>query len=156
MSFSIQALPFSELERVRPLYEQLIANNAATSTYFGAEFQTFTFEGRRMRLQRKLREGLQIELFVLTEDDTGRDVGYAVISYDPELRDGELEMICTLPEYRGQGLGGQLMQHLLDRFKALGIEELSIAVAYGNEGALRFYRRYGFDPFVVVLANHLG
>ena len=51
--------------------------------------------------------------------------------------------ISFLPEFRGQGLGQQLMTAMLDLLKAKGYPSVSLSVSKDNP-ALRFYQRLGF------------
>ncbi|WP_295504953.1 GNAT family N-acetyltransferase [uncultured Streptococcus sp.] len=51
--------------------------------------------------------------------------------------------ISFLPEFRGQGLGQQLMTAMLDLLKAKGYPGVSLSVSKNNP-ALRFYQRLGF------------
>ena len=50
--------------------------------------------------------------------------------------------ISFLPEFRGQGLGQQLMTAMLDLLKAKGYSSVSLSVSKDNP-AVRFYQRLG-------------
>jgi len=52
--------------------------------------------------------------------------------------------IALLPEYRGQGLGGRMLQALLDEATTTG-KSVSMHVEINNP-ALRLYERLGFRP----------
>lgn len=51
--------------------------------------------------------------------------------------------ISFLPEFRGRGLGQQLVTAMLDLLKAKGYPGVSLSVSKDNP-ALRFYQRLGF------------
>ena len=51
--------------------------------------------------------------------------------------------ISFLPEFRGQGLGQQLMTAMLDLLKAKGYPSVSLSVSKDNP-AVRFHQRLGF------------
>ena len=53
--------------------------------------------------------------------------------------DGRLQMLFIAAEYRGKGLGSQLLQHAIDHY---GIDELDVNEQ--NPQALGFYLRHGF------------
>ena len=53
--------------------------------------------------------------------------------------------ISFLPEFRGQGLGQQLMTAMLDLLKAKGYPSVSLSVSKDNP-AVGFYQRLGFVP----------
>lgn len=69
----------------------------------------------------------------------GADKGYGYVADDiPELSMG------VRPEYRGQGLGGQLLRAVLDRVAAHGCHAISLSVEDGNAIARRLYESHGF------------
>jgi GNAT superfamily N-acetyltransferase len=51
--------------------------------------------------------------------------------------------IAVVPSRRGSGLGGQLMQALLDRARQEGHNQISLSAEKGLTG---LYERYGFRP----------
>jgi ribosomal protein S18 acetylase RimI-like enzyme len=96
--------------------------------------------------------------FALVAERAGRPVGYAVVrlvegsqSWATEDRIAELETLAVLPGARGSGIGSRLMDAVSEQLAQLGIRDLSMAVAAGNESALRFYERRG----LVVTLHHL-
>ena len=90
-------------------------------------------------------------IYQLAEAD-GHLLGYAKIGLScgfPEhargIRVMELKQLYTAPEATGLGIGGALMDWAMAEFTARGADEVQISVYAGNDGAHRFYRRYGFD-----------
>ena len=57
----------------------------------------------------------------------------------------ELKQLYAAAAATGQGIGGALMDWAMAEFAARGADEVQISVYAGNDGAHRFYRRYGFD-----------
>ena len=57
----------------------------------------------------------------------------------------ELKQLYALSQATGMGIGGALMDWAMDEFAARGADEVQISVFSGNEGAQRFYQRYGFE-----------
>lgn len=57
----------------------------------------------------------------------------------------ELKQLYTAPEATGQGIGAALMDWAMAQFAERGADEAQISVYAHNDGAHRFYRRYGFD-----------
>lgn len=73
------------------------------------------------------------------------DQGYAYLDErTPEMG------IALLPEYRGQGIGTALLEHLLEAAKT-HYPAISLSVSPDNP-ALRLYRRMGFE--IVGVRNH--
>ena len=82
----------------------------------------------------------------------GALVGYCKIALTcgfPEHARGqrvmELKQLYTAADATGGGIGKALMDWAMDQFAAHGADEVQISVYAYNDGAHRFYRRYGFD-----------
>lgn len=54
--------------------------------------------------------------------------------------------ISVYPQYRGRGIGRQLMQKMLILLKENGYQKASLAVQKDN-AAVRLYQRVGFEPY---------
>jgi diamine N-acetyltransferase len=78
-------------------------------------------------------------------------VGYAVAGPcdlpHPEVTPacGELKRVYVMPGLQGGGLGSRLMGEALAWLEREGPRRLWIGVWSGNEGAVRLYRRLGFE-----------
>jgi ribosomal protein S18 acetylase RimI-like enzyme len=53
--------------------------------------------------------------------------------------------VALLPEYRGRGIGTQLMRIAAQQAREHGYDRLSLVVFEQNTGALRLYRRLGYQ-----------
>jgi ribosomal protein S18 acetylase RimI-like enzyme len=58
----------------------------------------------------------------------------------------ELFSLSVSPAERGRGVGQALLSTLDDALAPNGIENVVVAVMCGNDDAMRFYRRAGFEP----------
>lgn len=56
----------------------------------------------------------------------------------------ELKQLYTDPATTGRGIGAALMDWMLAEAAAHGVGEIQLSVWSGNQGAQRFYARYGF------------
>jgi ribosomal protein S18 acetylase RimI-like enzyme len=65
-----------------------------------------------------------------------------------------IEELVVEQEYRGEGLGGALMDALIEKVKGLDCKELCLAVMPDNEGAIRFYKRHGLTEEALFLERH--
>jgi GNAT superfamily N-acetyltransferase len=72
--------------------------------------------------------------------DGDRLVGFGRVLSDGVLHALIVELI-VLPAYQGQGIGGRLLQWLVDRCRAHGIRDIQLFCARGKVG---FYERFGF------------
>jgi GNAT superfamily N-acetyltransferase len=63
-----------------------------------------------------------------------------------------IQSLFIVPEHRGTGLLGQLLEHLRGAAAAAGALELRLYAHTANERALRAYRRLGFveAPYVIM------
>ncbi|MGC2161890.1 MAG: GNAT family N-acetyltransferase [Silvibacterium sp.] len=77
-------------------------------------------------------------------------VGYAVVC-PPDLPvpttagDMELKRIYLLHRFQGSGMGAALMQWSVDTARSLGKRRLLLGVNDGNDNAVAFYLRHGFE-----------
>ena len=82
----------------------------------------------------------------------GELAGYAKIGltcgFPEQARGGkvmELKQLYTAASATGGGIGKALMDWAMEQFAARGADEVQLSVYAYNDGAHRFYRRYGFD-----------
>ena len=55
-----------------------------------------------------------------------------------------MSLLYLCPEYRGQGLGVQLLGRAVTKYRRLGRRSVRLHVAEDNQAALAFYRANGF------------
>lgn len=67
------------------------------------------------------------------------------------IRVAELESIHVYPDYRGRGVGQQLMTAFLAWAAERSAQRATVTAYAANDGAQRFYARFGFAPRSVVL-----
>ena len=65
----------------------------------------------------------------------------------------ELKQLYTAPGATGGGLGAALMDWALGEVRARGADEVQLSVWSGNDGAQRFYARYGFAKVADITFN---
>jgi ribosomal protein S18 acetylase RimI-like enzyme len=68
-------------------------------------------------------------------------------------RIGEIESLAVLPEHRGRGLGGELLDRLERELRAGGVTDLVLGLLPGNAGAARLYERRGYRPTWLYLSK---
>jgi ribosomal protein S18 acetylase RimI-like enzyme len=71
-------------------------------------------------------------------------------------RIGEIESLSVLPEYRGSGLGSELLRRLEDHLHEHGVEDLILGALPGNRDAIRLYERRGYQPTWLYLSRFKG
>lgn len=79
----------------------------------------------------------------------GRPVGYLVLTWGYSLefggRDAFLDELYLREDYRGQGIGTRIIQHVLDVCQTHGVKALHLEVMAQNTRAQELYRRLGFE-----------
>lgn len=86
---------------------------------------------------------------VIIAEAAGRAVGFATYELDDATRIGTVSDNAVLPEYRGRGIGAQLLAHVLRLMEEAGMEFAEVST--GSEDpyapARRMYERQGFTPY---------
>jgi ribosomal protein S18 acetylase RimI-like enzyme len=72
----------------------------------------------------------------------GIAVGYGQIAR--WARVGEISDLIVAEAWRDQGIGTDIIQHLLDIARQKGLRQVEIGAQESNNGALKLYRRLGF------------
>ena len=57
----------------------------------------------------------------------------------------ELDNVCILPTYRGQGVGEQLVQWILEYGTSIGCQSAELNCYLGNERGQAFWKDQGFE-----------
>jgi ribosomal protein S18 acetylase RimI-like enzyme len=140
-AITITVLDKKDLDRVRPLWEELNSLHKGVSTHFAAEFAGFSFEERKQRLLGKDK----LLILLCVENSSGRNIGYSIASITKN-GEGELDSIYIKPAYRKEHMGSKLMKKSLEWFAQEKITNIEILVAHGNEQVLPFYQKFGFFP----------
>ena len=103
-------------------------------------------------------QALRIEVFVVEQGvpvelewDEADQISTHAVAYDEAgqpvatgrlLPDGHIGRMAVRKSARGQGIGAEVMQALLNEAKRLGYREL---VLHAQTHAIAFYTRYGFE-----------
>jgi ribosomal protein S18 acetylase RimI-like enzyme len=126
------------------MWEELNRYHCDRSQHFKEHYLAMTWQKRKYTLLKKTVGGaMQVEIAV--EETSGRKVGYIVSTVNSE-KIGEVESIYVNENYRGMGIGDQLMRDALDWMGQTGAISKQVEVSVGNEVAWGFYGGYGFLP----------
>jgi putative acetyltransferase len=133
---STDALPmFNSQQRVRKFLEEDYP--FVVDIYAKSKLDELANERQKFVLlpleqdERRLANLLESEIYVY---DDGRVCGYSAL-YGSEIR-----ALFVHPDFRGKGIGTQLLTHLLSRV----IGEAILYVAKTNFSAKKLYEKYGF------------
>ncbi len=82
-----------------------------------------------------------VSYYLLTRNDTPLGCG-GIEQADKDIC--YLERLCVLPQYRGKGYGGMLVEHIFNRARALNARMLSIGIIARQEELKTWYEKFGF------------
>jgi ribosomal protein S18 acetylase RimI-like enzyme len=81
---------------------------------------------------------------IFVADAQGRVVGYVTTRVDRESGKGRIPNLAVAAEFRGQGLGRQLIEHALDYFRREGLAYAMIETMAQNQTGQHLYPACGF------------
>ena len=103
------------------------------------EKASFAVPWSREAFWQEAASGRAFYLLVLEDE---RIIGYAgtwII-----LDEAQITNVAIAPEYRGQGIGSQLMKELICQVKARGATAMTLEVRPSNAPAIALYTSFGF------------
>lgn len=98
--------------------------------------ETVFVDEQRVPLELEWDEDDETALHALAEDGDGNPVGTGRLT-----RDGRIGRMAVMKDWRGQGVGGAILQWLTDAARTRGLEELVLSAQIS---AIQFYRRFGY------------
>jgi ribosomal protein S18 acetylase RimI-like enzyme len=150
----IRRLNLAELDQLEPLWSSLRLHHAAVAPGFGPpRKRADSWLLRRGEYERWLAEP---RAFALVAERSCELLGYAMVrtrrgspTWPLSEPAAELETLSVLPSERRQGVGAALLDAVLAELAACGIAALSLLVVAGNDEALSFYERNGFETAAI-------
>ncbi len=155
-----------DLDLVGPLWVAVHHRHAETMP----ELAPYVSDERTWSVRRELYEELLTKpdtllLVAFVDDDA---VGYGLAHVLPVddtwisdtwvtgSRIGEIESLSVLPEFRGGGLGSELLRRLEEHLHDQGVDDLILGALPGNRDAIRLYERHGYQPTWLYLSRFHG
>ena len=92
---------------------------------------------------------------VIVAEDRGKLAGYfigiirASKPYVRHARTGRISDAFIRENYRHQGLGNMMFEHLKNWFKEHGIQHIELSVDVRNAAGIKAWRKYGFRDFML-------
>jgi ribosomal protein S18 acetylase RimI-like enzyme len=156
----------ADLDLVGPLWVAVHHQHAKTMP----QLAPYVSDDETWRVRRRLYEELLAKpdtlLLIASVDDTVIGYGLAhVMPVDDSWiadtwvtgnRIGEIESLSVLPQYRGSGLGSELIDRLEQHLHDMGLTDLILGALPGNTDAIRLYERRGYQPTWLYLSRFGG
>jgi ribosomal-protein-alanine N-acetyltransferase len=131
---ALRPMRWWDLERVAPLERVLFGATAWTPEAFWSELahpDTRTY---------------------LVAESTGRGTGGDLLGYAGVMTNGaesDVQTIAVAPSAQGRGLGGTLLEALVEHARGAGATSMLLEVRADNVAAIGLYERHGFDRIAV-------
>jgi len=135
------------LPQIRPLWNELKKHHVEVAGIFSPVFARTDWESRLRDLKRKASDG-KLKVDLVTRGD--ELIAYAVSTIDHKCI-GEIDSLCVKEQYRGQGIGKQLIRRAIDWMESEGAKSYTLQVVHGNDRAMSLYQSLGFRPVRHVL-----
>ncbi|MDP4093289.1 MAG: GNAT family N-acetyltransferase [Bacillota bacterium] len=137
------------LDIVKPLWEKLNNHHSNVNKSFSESIKKRSFETRAQDfLDRAPTQRFRVEVAY----DSGKNeyIGYCISSVS-DKNVGEIDSIFIDETYRGKGVGSRFMESALEWMDKSNVKSKRLSVIYGNDSALRFYAKYGFNIRSLIL-----
>lgn len=145
-TLTYRRLAKQSLYEIKPLWEELNKIHLKDSVYFKDHYTTFNFDKRAANWKDIPEENIFILVVDSVEDIP---VGYCVSTTKDQY--GEVDSLFLNPDYRGNGLGRQLLKKNIDWLKSKNCRTIRLSVSYGHENVVGFYEKMGLYPRLTVL-----
>lgn len=122
-----------------------IYNDAVLHTTATYDYEPRTLEQRRQWFEDHQRDNYAIFVAV---DETARIVGWSALNpyhARPGYRFTTENSVYIAADRRGQGIGKQLLEPLIEAARARGLHAIIAAIDATNEASIRLHARYGFE-----------
>jgi ribosomal protein S18 acetylase RimI-like enzyme len=115
-------------------------------------FDAYRLSSRQLRYLQHCANAV----FQVAERD-GKVIGecIALIRHHKRGLSGRLYSLAVHPDYRGQGIGNQLLQMMLAELVSRGTKRIFLEVEQANQVAVKLYERHGFRQ-IGVLSDYYG
>lgn len=127
-----------EVPRLHGCLAELAEHHNRVSVNFKGCYPKQPLEETLMRFSSDVDAGVSSIAVAESDDEV---IGFCKINHDSSV--GVLEYLIVSESHRGKGYGAQLMGWALRRFEELGIHDIDVRVADGND-AISLYEKYGF------------
>ncbi len=111
--------------------------------------------------EKYFRDAVESEKYLsIIAEENGKVVGYldGYIKKPCTIYMGkraEIDNMCVDASMRDRGIGGALVDEFKRWAKSQGVERLIVEAFSGNERAIEFYKKSGFEPYANILSQKM-
>lgn len=109
-----------------------------------------SYEDELQLTEQQWRDFLTSMWFATTDNHLIGMVGLVKYAGQPIKHNAFMVSFWIMPEYRGQGIGKQLVQFMQQHVKDLGIRNLELQVTVTQTAAIALYEKLGFEHVTVL------
>ena len=143
----IEKLDESNIDELYDLLHELVHYHNNVSKYFKGEYPSKPLCEKIIEIKGKVKNGISnIDVIRINNEIVAFSIYYI------ENNIGTLEYLFTSEKNRNMGYGKILMNNVMAYFTEKDVKNIEIMVVYGNDGAKRFYNRYGFQTKSEILS----
>ncbi|HEY2689437.1 MAG TPA: GNAT family N-acetyltransferase [Streptosporangiaceae bacterium] len=134
----LETLTENEWSRLRDV--RLSALRDHPSAFLASHEREAAYDEQRWR-----QEFSRGEWNILQADD--KQIGLLGVTreWTMPLQECYLEFLWVAPDFRRSGVGSKLLRTVLDRLRDSGVHTVWLYILNGNQDAMRFYQRFGFQ-----------
>jgi len=115
------------------------------NTLLEIENRCFTIDRMSLRSIKHMIQKANCDFIVAKQ--SGIIIGYILVLYHRGTHLARLYSFAVLPEYRGQGIGEQLLEEGERLATERDCIHMRLEVHTSNNGAIRMYEKFGYHPF---------
>lgn len=132
---------------IKPLWEALNVYHQNKAVHFSEKIRENTFDKRHERF---FSGEFKVHVEIIKVNDQTQPIGYCICTISSDGI-GEIDSLYIEDEHRGSILGQALMNNALEWLQSNKTTTNRIKVAEGNESALNFYKKFGFETRYYIL-----
>ena len=159
-TLQVRQLSADRLDDLRPLWLELLVHHGAVAPQLPPTLpEDESWDRRRAEYAGWLRAPGS---FVLVADQGGVLLGYLLVEVQPGddtwqmgERVAEVQTLVVTRTSRSTRVGTALMDAAEQELARRGVSGMRVGVVSTNEDAVRFYRRRGFDPYLLELYKRI-
>lgn len=116
--------------------------SVTSKTSFGSERPFDEYWPRTWRFMQSPVYVPEHEIFITSTDE--QVAAYCIVWTDPITKVGHFEPVGTHPDFRGKGLGKNMLFSAMIRLKSEGMTAADVCTSYDNKAAIHLYESVGF------------